>query len=70
MQLNLLQKKKEIQKTAEATSYLIANKIADKIANVSKTSPQSNSKTVTNEDETLEKDTYLQKKCSKLLMIF
>ena len=69
MQLNLLQKKKEIQKTAEATGYLIANKIADKIANVSKTSPQSNSKTVTNEDETLEKDIYLQKKCSKLLMI-
>ena len=63
-------KKKEIQKTAEATGYLIANKIADKIANVSKTSPQSNSKTVTNEDETLEKDIYLQKKCSKLLMIF
>ena len=37
--------KRAIQKTAEATGDLIRNKIADKIARVSKTSPRNNSET-------------------------
>ena len=37
--------KRFIQKTAEATGDLIANKIAGKITRVSKTSPQKNLKT-------------------------
>ena len=61
--------KRAIQKTAEATSYLTGNKIADKITNVSK-------KTQNNESEAgraspkdvPKKDTYLQKKDNKLLM--
>ena len=60
-----------IQKTAEATSDFIGNKIADKITSVSKKS----AKKISN-DETevhvkklyLRKDTYLQKKDNKLLM--
>ena len=40
-----------IQKTAEATVYLIGNKIADKITRVSKTSPKNNSET--NEEKIL-----------------
>ena len=43
--------KKAIQKTAEATGDLTGSKISDKIAKVSKPSPQNNS--VTNEEETL-----------------
>ena len=42
-------KKKMIQKTTEATSDLIGNKSAAKIADVSKTSPQNISETVPNE---------------------
>ena len=41
--------KRFIQKTAEATGYLIGNKIANKITKVSKNSPQNKSETVTNE---------------------
>ena len=60
--------KRAIQKTAEATGDLIANNIADKITSVSKKSNTNN-----NDDDGLEltthkKDTYLQKKDSKLLM--
>ena len=47
--------KRAIKKTAEATDDLIGNKIADKI---SKTSPQKNSETVTNEEEIL-KERYI-----------
>ena len=41
--------KRLIQKTTEATSDLIGNKSAAKIANVSKISPQNTSETVPNE---------------------
>ena len=65
-----------VQKTAGATGDLVGNKIAEKITNVSRTSPQNNSETVTSEKKTLdligkylEKDIYLQKKYKKLLMI-
>ena len=47
MHLKLLQKE-QFTKTTEATGNLIGNKIADKIAKVSKTSQQNNSETVTN----------------------
>ena len=43
--------KRVIQKTAEVTSYLIGNKISNRITKVSKTSQQNNSKTITNEDD-------------------
>ena len=39
-----------IHKTAEATVYLISNKITDKIIKVSKSSQQNNSETVANEN--------------------
>ena len=48
--------KRVIQKTAEATTDLIGNKIADKITIVSKTSPENNS--VINEKEIL-KERYI-----------
>ena len=41
--------KRVIQKTAEATSDLICNKIANTITKVSRSLPQNNSETVTNE---------------------
>ena len=41
--------KRVIQKTAEATSDLICNKIANTITKVSRHLPQNNSETVTNE---------------------
>ena len=69
--------KRAIQKTAEATGDLIGNKIADKITSVSTElhSKKKSTKDLSN-DETEEdmettshkKDTYLQKKDSKLLM--
>ena len=64
--------KRAIQKTAEGTSDLIDNKIADKITKVSKTSPQNKSDTVTNEhdkDIPKERHIYLQKKQRKLFTI-
>ena len=46
-------------KSSEATGYLIGNKIADKITRVSKTSPQNNSETGTNEcDKEIPKERY------------
>ena len=74
MHLKLLQKKKKtIQKTAEATSDLIGNKIVERITKVSKTSQQNNSETVTNKhDKEIYKDKediYLLKKDTTLLMI-
>ena len=52
--------KKAIQKTAEATDDLIGNEIADQITKVWKTSPQNNSKAVTNEhDKEIPKERYL-----------
>ena len=65
--MHLNASKRAIQKTAEATGDLIGNKIADKVTGVSKTLPQNNS--VTNEEEILRKDIYLQKKDRKLFMI-
>ena len=41
--------KRVIHKTAEATGDLIGNKIPDRITNISKTSQQNNSETVTND---------------------
>ena len=49
MYLKLLQK--VIQKTAEATGALIGNKIANRIMKVSRSSPQNNSETITNESD-------------------
>ena len=64
--------KRAIQKTAEATGDLIGNKIADKITSVS-TELHSKKQSNNNDDDDVElttqrKDTYLQKKGSKLLM--
>ena len=60
--------KRAIQKIVKATGDLIGNKIADKITSVSKKSNNNNN----NEDVELttqeRKDTYPQKKDSKLLM--
>ena len=63
--------KRVIQKTAEATSDLIGNKIADKIASVLKKSNNNNKKKKKNNDVELtahKKDKYLQKKENKLLI--
>ena len=60
-----------IQKTAEATVYLIGNKTANKITKFSKHSQQNNSETVTNDHNKeipKERYIYLQKKGKKLLM--
>ena len=43
--------KRVIQKTAEVTCDLIGNRNADRITKVSKTSPENNSETVTNEHD-------------------
>ena len=61
----------EYQKTAGATGDLIGNKIANEITKVSRSSPKNNSGTITNEhDKTYpKKDTYVQKKDRKLLII-
>ena len=45
--------KKSNSKTAETTGDLIGNTIADKCTKVSRTSPQNNSETVTNEEENI-----------------
>ena len=42
--------KRVIQNTAEATEDLISDKIADRIKKLSKTLPQKNSETITNEN--------------------
>ena len=59
--------KRAIQKTAEATGDLIGTKIADKITSASK-KPSNNNNNDGVELTTHKKDTYLQKKDSKLLM--
>ena len=41
--------RKVIQKTAELTGHLTGNKIANRIMKVSRSSPQNNSETITNE---------------------
>ena len=43
--------KRTIQKTADATGNLIGNKIPKKVCNVSRTSLQNNSETITNQME-------------------
>ena len=43
--------KRVLQKTAEATGYLIGNKIVDRITKVIKNSQQNNSERVTNEND-------------------
>ena len=61
--------KRAIQKAAEATGDLIGNKIPDKITSFSKKSNNNNNNN--NEDAELathKKDTYLQKKDSKVSM--
>ena len=60
MHLKLIQKR-AIQKTAEATDDLIGNRIADKIAKVSRASPQNSSETVTNEVENIEHEREISK---------
>ena len=59
-----------IQRVAEATGDLIANKIANKITRVSKNLQQNNLKTVTNEHEKEIPKENLQKKDKKLLIIW
>ena len=62
--------KRAIQKTPEATSDLIENKIADKITRVSKAFSQNNSEKILNMIEKyIEKDKYIQNIDRKLLMI-
>ena len=43
-----------MKKSAEASGDLIGNKIADKITNISRASPQNSSETVTNERKNIE----------------
>ena len=50
----------EYQKTAESTGDWIGNKIAKKITKISRSSPQNNSETVTNEhDKKIPKERYI-----------
>ena len=56
LQTHLKLPQKEQLKTAEATANLIGNKIADKIANISWTSPENNSETVTNKGGNIGRD--------------
>ena len=59
-----------IQKTADATTHLIGNKIANRITKVSKNSQRNNSETVTNEyDKEIPKERYTPPEDIKLLMI-
>ena len=52
--------KRVIQKSAEPTGDLVANKIANKIRRISTNSQQNNSETVTNEnDKELPKERYI-----------
>ena len=54
LQINRLERAS--QKTTDATGDLIGNKIADKMTNVSRTSPQNSSEAVTNETENIRLD--------------
>ena len=64
--------KRAIQKTAEATGDLVGNKIPDKITSVSKKKSSKEFPNDETEEDTkmllIRKDTYFQKKDSKLLM--
>ena len=52
--------RRAIHKTAEATGDLIGKKIANRIAKVSRSSPQNNSETITNEhDKEITKERYI-----------
>ena len=63
--------KRVIQKTAKATGNLTGNKIANKNTRVSKNSQKNNSEKVKYDviKKYLKKDTYLQNKDKKLLII-
>ena len=74
MHLKLPQR--ETKKTAEASGDLIGSNFADKTEKVSRTSPQNNSETVTNEEENIGLDIKMYRerylspeKDRKLLMI-
>ena len=58
MDLKLLQKER-CKKTIEPTGDLIGNKIAYKATKISRTSPQNNLETITNETENTELDRYI-----------
>ena len=66
--MHLKLSKRVIQKTAEATSYLIGNKITDKITKIYRNSPQNSSKTFESErknkgfDKEIPKETYISPK--------
>ena len=61
--------KRAIQKTAEATSYLIGNKIADKITSVFKKSPPKLQNDNSNSETEVSKERYISPpKKDKLLM--
>ena len=61
--------KRVIQKTADATGDLIANKFVNRVTKVSKNLQQNNSETVTNEhDKEIPKEKYISPE-KKLLMI-
>ena len=57
--------KRVVQKTAEATGYLVGNKIADEITSVGKSKEKEKEK----KQRKRKKFTFHQKKESKLLMI-
>ena len=67
--------KRAIWKTAQATGDLIGNKICNRITKVSKTSPENNSETITNEhDKVIPKERYItqeerQKNIDELTLI-
>ena len=50
-----------MQKASQATADLISNKTANRITKASRTSPQNNSETVTNEAENIELDKEIPK---------
>ena len=57
------------KKTAETTGDLIGNKIANRITNVSRSLPQSNSGTITNErDKEIPKERYISPKERQLII--
>ena len=74
--LKLLQKgqlEKKKKKTAEATTCLTGNKIADRISKISKNSPKNNSET--NEEEEIVRERYIspeqrQKIIDDLILIY
>ena len=67
MHLNLFQRKNNSKK-AEATSYLIGNKITNKITKFSKSHHRALQRQLKEKQKCQEKDIYLLKKDRKLLM--